>query len=109
MAPPAAARHGRRCRVLGAVRRSTRKMVSALAAQTAMTPPMISIGLGQHLAEIELHAHPDQEDAEQQALERRNGGFDLPPVIGFGEHDAGDQRADGRRDADERRSPPHCR
>ena len=50
--------------------------------------------LAQQLAEIDLHADGEKENAEQQALERLDRRLDGLAVFGFGEQQAGDESAE---------------
>ncbi len=51
--------------------------------------------------EVERQADGHEEQAEQDAAERLDIGFELVPVGGFGEHHAGDERAHRHRQAGE--------
>ena len=61
-------------------------------------------------AELERQADGHEEQAEQDAAERLDVGFELVPVGGFGEHDAGDEGAHRHRQPGklhQRRRPEH--
>jgi hypothetical protein len=51
-------------------------------------------------AEIDAHPDGDQEDAEAEPAEGRGDHLDLAAIVGLGDQDAGDQRAEHRRKAD---------
>ena len=50
--------------------------------------------------QIEAHADGDEEHAEREALERRGDHLDLGMIVGLGDQQPGEQRADDRRQAD---------
>ena len=50
--------------------------------------------------EIDAHAHGDQEHVQREALERFHDPFDLGVVLGLGDQQAGQQRANDGRQAD---------
>src|SRR5690606_20545220 len=52
--------------------------------------------------QVDAHAYRDQEHAEREALERFHQAFDFGVVLGLGDQQPGDQRADDRRQADDR-------
>ena len=78
------------------------------AALTSSTATSASEQLGQSAssdAEVDAHPDGDQEDAEAEPAERRGDHLDLAAIFGLGDDDAGDQRAEDRREADRARSP----
>ena len=50
--------------------------------------------IAQQLAHVDIHADGEEENAEQQPLERLDGGFDRLAVFGLGEQQAGDEGAE---------------
>ena len=50
--------------------------------------------IAQQLAHVDIHADGEEENAEQQALERLDGGLDRLAVFGLGEQQAGDESAE---------------
>ena len=62
--------------------------------------------------QVDLHAHGNQEHPQRQALKRRGHALDFAVIFGFGDQQAGNQRADDRRQPGPcgspapRRSPP---
>jgi len=49
---------------------------------------------------VEQHADGDEEQAVENVLERQDVGYDLMAVLGFGDQDAGQERAQGQRQAE---------
>ena len=55
--------------------------------------------LARQLAKIDVHADGEEEDAEQQALERLDGGLDGLAELGLGQQQSGHERAERHRQA----------
>ena len=55
--------------------------------------------LAQQFAHVDIHADGEEENAEQQSLERLDGGFDRLAVFGFGKKQPGDEGAERHRQA----------
>ena len=53
--------------------------------------------IAQQFANVDVHADGEEENAEQQSLERRDGGFDRLAVFGLGQQKAGDEGAERHR------------
>ena len=55
--------------------------------------PSTASGMRREQREVRAHPDRDEEEAEQQALERLDVGFELVPELGVGEQHAGEERA----------------
>ena len=73
---------------------------AALSAGSASTIAAISSGCAEHHGEVDAHAHRDEEQPEQQALERLDVGLELAPVFALGQQHAGQKGAERHRQAD---------
>jgi hypothetical protein len=82
----------------------------ALDHQEAGTTSRHQPGRAHQHAEVDAHAHGDEEQAQQQALEGLDVGFQLAPVLAFGQQHAGQEKRPapwtGRPAASARQCPP---
>ena len=83
-----------------------------MTAFTAMSPtarPISQSGSRAKLAEIDVHADREKEQAEQKALEGIDGGLDRLAEFRLGEQQAGDEGAERHREAGHARRPRRLR
>ena len=74
-------------------------MTSALMTTTPTTAASRTRPVGDDEAQVQAHSDRDQEHAEREPLERRGDDLDLGMILGFGDQQAGEQRADDWREA----------
>ena len=79
-----------------------------LTAMSPTAPPINHNGIAGKLAEIDVHADRKKEQAEQETLERIDGGLDRLAEFGLGEQQAGDEGAKRHREARHGGSYPGC-
>ena len=88
--PPASGTRNRRARPM---------MSAALMAIRPTTRGQQPQRLARQLAEVDVHADGEEEEAEQQALERLDGGLDRLAELGLGQQQPGDEGAERHRQA----------